>query len=119
MLDTVQQVAATTPPVTVASVEARRPLLAGWAHVAHEPAAVLGLQRCAAAWLSHALDTRMAAEAHARLAGDHLVHGDVRSAHRCCVGERRVLGEGHWACCGQRTVALAAWLPSVPLAGGP
>jgi hypothetical protein len=66
-------------------------MLAGWAHVAQDPAAILGLRLCSAAWLSHALDTLMAAEAQARLAGDNLVHFDVRSDNLCFVGDRVVL----------------------------
>jgi thiamine kinase-like enzyme len=119
VLDTLQQVAATTPPSTLASLEERRPLLAGWAHVAHDPATFLGLRLCSAAWLSHALDTLMAAEAQAQLAGDNLVHFDVRSDNLCFVGERVVLVDWTWACRGNGMVDIAAWLPSLHLEGGP
>jgi Ser/Thr protein kinase RdoA (MazF antagonist) len=111
VLDTLQQVAATTPPVTLSSLEARRPMLAGWAHVAQDPAAILGLRLCSAACLSHALDTLMAAEAQARLAGENLVHFDVRSDNLCFVGDRVVLVDWNWACRGHSTVDIAAWLP--------
>jgi hypothetical protein len=59
VLDTLQQVAATTPPGTLPSLEARRPMLSGWAHVAQDSAAFLGLRLCSAAWLSHVLGTLM------------------------------------------------------------
>src|SRR5437867_941856 len=41
VLDTLQQVAATTPPRTLPTLEARRPMLSGWAHVAQHPTAFL------------------------------------------------------------------------------
>ena len=119
VLDTLQQVAATTPPVTLSSLETRRPMLSGWADVAQDPRTFLGLRLCTAAWLSFALDTLMAAEAHARLAGESLVHFDVRSDNLCFVGNRAVLVDWNWACRGQSTVDIAAWLPSLHLEGGP
>ena len=119
VLDTLQQVAATTPPVTLPSLEARRPTLVGWARVAQDPVAFLGLQLCSPSWLSHALDTLIAAEARARLAGDNLVHGDVRSDNLCFAGDRVVLVDWNAASRGQSKVDIALWLPSLHLEGGP
>jgi len=119
VLDALQQVAATTPPATLSSLEARRPMLSGWAHVAQDPTAFLGLRLCSATWLSHALDTLVAAEAQARLGGDNLVHLDVRSDNLCFAGDRVVLVDWNWACRGNSTVDVAAWLPSLHLEGGP
>ena len=119
VLDTLRQVAATTPPEALPSLEIRRPMLSGWADVARAPAAFLGLRLCTAAWLSHALDTLVAAEAHGRLAGDSLVHFDVRSDNLCFTGDRAVLVDWNWACRGHSTVDIAAWLPSLRLEGGP
>ncbi len=87
VLDMLQQVAATTPPSTMSSLEAWRPMLSGWARVAQDPAAFLGLRLCSAAWLAHALPSLTAAEAQARLVGDQLVHFDVRSDNLCFVGD--------------------------------
>jgi thiamine kinase-like enzyme len=61
----------------------------------------------------------MAAEAQAQLAGDNLVHFDVRSDNLCFVGDRVVLVDWNWACRGNSTVDIAAWLPSLHLEGGP
>lgn len=119
VLDALQQVAATTPPGTLSSLEARRPMFSGWAHIAQDPAAFLGLRLCSKTWLSRALDTLTAAEAQARLAGDNLLHCDVRSDNLCFVGDRVVLVDWNWACRGHRTVDIAAWLPSLRLEGGP
>lgn len=119
VLDTLQQVAATTPPGTLLSLEARRPTFSGWAHIARDPAAFLGLRLCSATWLAHALDTLVTAEAQARLGGDSLVHSDVRSDNLCFVGDRVVLVDWNWACRGYGPVDIAAWLPSLHLEGGP
>ena len=119
MLNALQQVAATSPPVALASLETRRPMLAGWAHVAPDPPAFLGLHLCSAAWLTHAIDILVAAEAKAQLAGEDLVHLDVRSDNLCFVEDRAVLVDWNWACRGNGRVDIAAWLPSLHLEGGP
>ena len=119
VLDTLRDVAATAPPAALPALETRRPMLSGWADVARDPAAFLALGLCSAAWLSHALDALMAAEARARLAGDGLVHLDVRSDNLCFAGDRVVLVDWNWACRGRSAVDVAAWLPSLHLEGGP
>ena len=119
VLNTLQQVAATPPPVALASLETRRPMLSGWAHVAPDPAAFLGLHLCSAAWLTHAIDLLVAVEAKAQFAGEELVHFDVRSDNLCFVEDRVVLIDWNWACRGNGRVDIAAWLPSLHLEGGP
>jgi thiamine kinase-like enzyme len=59
------------------------------------------------------------AEAEAPLAGDDLLHFDVRSDNLCFVGDRVVLVDWNWACRGNRTVDVASWLPSLQVEGGP
>jgi Ser/Thr protein kinase RdoA (MazF antagonist) len=119
VLNTLQQVAATPPPAALASLETRRPVLSGWADVALDPTAFLGLHLCSAAWLTHALDTLVTVEAKAPLAGEELVHFDVRSDNLCFVADRVVLVDWNWACRGNGRVDIAAWLPSLHLEGGP
>jgi aminoglycoside phosphotransferase (APT) family kinase protein len=119
VLATLRQVAAATAPAALPSLETRRRILSGWAVVARAPAAFLGLKLCSSAWLSRAVGALAAAEAEARLAGDDLVHLDVRSDNLCFLGERVVLVDWNWACRGNGAVDVAAWLPSLHLEGGP
>jgi len=119
VLETLQQVAATTPPAALPTLEAQRPMFTGWAHVAREPRDFLGLRLCSAAWLSAAIDTLVRAEAEAPLAGDDLLHFDVRSDNLCFAGDRVVLVDWNWACRGNAVVDVASWLPSLQVEGGP
>lgn len=119
VLDTLQQVAATTPPAALPDLENQRPMFTGWAHVAGAPEDFLGLRLCSAAWLSRAVERLRVAEAEAPLAGDDLLHFDVRSDNLCFVGDRVVLVDWNWACRGNRAVDVASWLPSLHMEGGP
>ncbi len=119
VLNTLQQVAATPPPAALGSLETRRPTLSGWADVASDPTAFLGLHLCSAAWLTHAMNILVTVEARAPLAGGDLVHFDVRSDNLCFVEDRVVLVDWNWACRGNGRVDIAAWLPSLHLEGGP
>ena len=111
--------AATFPPTDLGRLEERRPELAGWVHVAQEPTSFLRLGLCSAAWLTNALASLVAAETRAPLAGEALVHLDVRSDNLCFVDDRVVLIDWNWACRGNGTVDIAAWLPSLQVEGGP
>jgi aminoglycoside phosphotransferase (APT) family kinase protein len=118
VLDTLRQVAATPAPAGLPRLQARWSRL-GWAQVAQKPAPFLRLGLCSAAWLASTINALVAAEASAQLAGEELVHGDVRSDNLCFVGDQVVLVDWNWACRGNRTVDIAAWLPSLQLEGGP
>jgi hypothetical protein len=119
VLDTLRQVAATPPPTCLPSLEERRSSLSGWAQVDREPEPFLRVGLCSAAWLGHSIGALMAAEARTQLAGDDLVHGDVRSDNLCFVGDRVVLVDWNWACRGNGIIDIAGWLPSLHLEGGP
>jgi aminoglycoside phosphotransferase (APT) family kinase protein len=119
VLDTLRQVAATRPPMCLASLEERRSSLSGWAQVDREPEPFLRLGLCSASWLGHCIGALMAAEARTQLAGNALVHGDVRSDNLCFVGDRVVLVDWNWACRGNGIIDIASWLPSLHLEGGP
>jgi hypothetical protein len=119
VLDTLRQVAATLPPTCLPSLEERRSSLSGWAQVEREPEPFLRVGLCSAAWLGDSINTLIAAEARTQLAGDDLVHGDVRSDNLCFVGDRVVLVDWNWACRGNGIIDIAAWLPSLHLEGGP
>jgi aminoglycoside phosphotransferase (APT) family kinase protein len=118
VLDTLRQVAATPPPAWLPRLQERWARL-GWAQVEQEPAPFLRLGLCSAAWLAHTIHALVAAEASAQLAGEEFVHGDVRSDNLCFVGDRVVLVDWNWACRGNSTIDIAAWLPSLHLEGGP
>ncbi len=100
VLDTLRQVATTTPPAGLTRLEERRQALAGWVHIVKDPQPFLRLGLCSATWLAHAIDTLIAAEAAAQLVGDDLVHLDVRSDNLCFVDDRVVLVDWNWACSG-------------------
>ena len=119
VLATLQQVAATTPPAALPSLESQRPMFSGWAHVARAPEDFLRLGLCSGAWLSRALPTLVTAEAEAPLAGDDLLHFDVRCDNLCFDGDRVILVDWNWACRGNRVVDVASWLPSLHVEGGP
>ena len=119
VLDTLQAIAATPPPAALPSLDTQRPLFTGWAHITRTPEAFLGLRLCTRAWLTRALPVLTRAEAEAPLAGDDLLHFDVRSDNLCFHGDRVVLVDWNWACRGNRVVDVASWLPSLHAEGGP
>ena len=119
VLTTLQQVAATPPPASLERLEAQWSELAGWVRVAQEPAPFLRLGLCSATWLTKALDMLVTAETRAPLAGEALVHMDVRSDNLCFVEDRVVLVDWNCACRGNGTVDIAAWLPRLHMEGGP
>jgi aminoglycoside phosphotransferase (APT) family kinase protein len=119
VLATLRQVAATSPPAGLDSLEERQASWSGWAQVAQDPALFLRLGLCSATWLADNINALVAAEAGVQLTGEELVHGDVRSDNLCFVSNRVVLVDWNWACRGNSTVDIAAWLPSLHLEGGP
>lgn len=119
VLDTLRQVAATSPPAGLESLEERRSHLAGWAKVRQDPGPFLRLRVCTADWLARTLDALVRAEAGVRLTGNGLVHCDVRSDNLCFINNRVVFVDWTWACRGNGDFDVAAWLPSLYLEGGP
>jgi hypothetical protein len=113
------QVAATPAPSDLPSLEDARAMLTGWVEVARDPVSFLALSLCSPAWLEVALPALLAAEAGATLAGEALVHLDVRSDNICFAGARAMLVDWNWACRGNPLVDVAGWLPSLRTEGGP
>ena len=93
--------------------------LNGWEEIAADPEPLLATGLCSRAWLEAALPVLREASAGSPLAGDELLHLDVRSDNLCFVGDRVVLVDWNQACVGNPAVDLAAWLPSLSLEGGP
>ena len=93
--------------------------LAGWRHVADDPVPFLGLGIADAAWLERSLPALIEASDPALLAGDSLLHCDVRSDNLCLRDGRAVLLDWNHARIGNAAFDIAAWLPSLALEGGP
>jgi thiamine kinase-like enzyme len=69
--------------------------------------------------LNAAVATLLAAQDQAPLAGDALVHSDVRSDNICTSGDRALLVDWNWARRGNPRYDIATWLPSLHAEGGP
>jgi hypothetical protein len=119
VLQTLEQVAATSPPAWLPDLGAWGPHRSGWAQVRSDPGPFLRLGLCSATWLTRTIDALASAEARAPLWGEELVHGDIRSDNLCFVGDRVVLVDWNLAGRGNGTLDIAAWLPSLHLEGGP
>jgi len=92
---------------------------AGWAEIAVEPEPFLGLGIASQSWLDAALPALVEASTAAPLAGDSLVHCDVRSDNLCIRHGRAILVDWNHARVGNAAFDLAFWLPSLRLEGGP
>ncbi|MHB8575939.1 MAG: phosphotransferase [Dehalococcoidia bacterium] len=114
-----QTVAATPPPAGLRSLAAGRGGLAGWEMVKADPEPLLRLGLCSQAWLTRCLPALQAAADAAPLAGDALVHGDVRSDNLCIRDGQAMLVDWNIAAIGNPLFDLASWLPSLHAEGGP
>lgn len=125
MRATLARVAATPPPAFLPDLAGMRADFSGWEVVATDPAPFLSLGLCSRAWLDGALPTLVGVERSAPLAGDALVHLDVRGDNLCFVpqpdggSERAVLVDWNWAARGNPLFDVVGWLPSLALEGGP
>lgn len=90
-----------------------------WPLLVRDRDVFLALGLCSAAWLDEAVDALRDAEVRLALAGDSLVHGDVRSDNLCFLGERVVLVDWGGALRGNPEYDLAWALSTLPLEGGP
>lgn len=122
LLDTLASLHRSPIPPGLKRVESMGAELKLWAEVAKAPSEFLSLGLCSEEWLATALPDLLAAEAAVRLAGEDLLHLDVRSDNLCFDGEhgqRCVLVDWNWACVGNAEVDVAFWLPSLHAEGGP
>jgi hypothetical protein len=107
-----------TPPPP--QLDAVRPNAAtSWATIRRAPNAFLSVGLCSRAWLDAALPALEAAALAAPLAGDRLVHMDVRSDNVCIAGGRAVLVDWNHAAVANGDLDVAFWLPSLAAEGGP
>jgi len=108
----------------VAQTRADVPLLEdadlnGWRTIAADPEPFLSTDLRDAAWLERMLPTLLAATEAAPLAGDSLLHCDVRSDNLCVKDGRVVLVDWNHARIGNARFDIAFWLPSLVLERGP
>ena len=120
LVATLARVAAARPlPSELEPLEARRPVLSNWNEIATDPGPFLSLGLCSPGWLEGALPALIAAQDAAPLAGDDLVHFDVRSDNVCLLPDRVVLVDWNLPARGNRAFDLACLAPSLRLEGGP
>lgn len=92
---------------------------ADWRRVAADPANWARLGLCSADWLEDALPSLTEAAGAAPLAGDALVHLDIRSDNVCFREGRAVLLDWPEAAIANPDLDVAFWLPSLEADGGP
>jgi hypothetical protein len=108
-----ERVRSTPAPEGLRRLELLRAELAGWERVAQDPRTFLGLGVCSAIWLERALPPLIEADRDAVLAGEELLHFDVRSDNICFAGSRTLLVDWNLACIGNARLDKVAWMPSL------
>jgi hypothetical protein len=120
VVSTVREVGAATPPPRTPELPAYIPDLAsGWAAVAADPEPFLRLALVDEAWLEDALPALVSASAAAPVAGDALMHLDVRGDNLCFRAGRVVLVDWNHACIGNPDVDVAFFAAGLAAEGGP
>jgi hypothetical protein len=94
-------------------------LFTGWSDIASDPAPFLSLGLSTRAWLDAALPALIGSERPPEIAGDSLLHFDVRSDNICFAADRTLLVDWNWIARGNPLFDVAAWLPSLATEGGP
>jgi len=113
------EVAAATPPPDLPQAVDSQFDFQGWVEIEDDPEPFLGLRLCSRGWLEAALPTLRFATEIAPLAGNALLHFDVRSDNICLRDDRAILVDWNFACLGNALADVAFWLPSVHAEGGP
>ncbi len=114
------EVAATPPPAGLPLAgDDHLGVRDGWREIEAEPDRFLMLGLCSPSWLEDALPALRGAAEGAGLAGDALLHFDVRADNVCFRSGRAILLDWNWACVGDPMVDVAFWLPSLHAEGGP
>jgi hypothetical protein len=121
----VDAVLAALAEAAAATVRGELPRLAdqpwpGWEAVEADPGPFLSLKLASSGWLEQALPVLLEAQRNAPLAGDRLLHCDVRSDNLCLREDgRAVLVDWNHARLGNPAFDVAFWLPSLALEHGP
>lgn len=117
---TLEAVWETPPPEWLAPVtDEAEWLLGGWAEIEREPEPFLSVGLSSRDWLETALPLLREAAESAPIAGNALLHVDVRSDNICIAGRGAVLVDWNNALVGNPELDLACWLPSLEAEGGP
>jgi hypothetical protein len=121
VLATLAAVRATPPPPNLPSLAGSRDVFANWRLVAADPDPFLSLGLCSAGWLETVLPALLAADQEAPLAGDELLHFDVRADNLCLGLPNRpaILVDWNHACRGNADFEVIGWAPSLLRQGGP
>ncbi len=119
VLAALDMVAATPCPGWAAELVAQAEIFSGWSEVAADPAPFLGLGLASPEWLRASLPALVETEHPRELAGDALLHFDVRSDNICFTADRTLLVDWNWIRRGNPLFDVAAWLPSLAVEGGP
>ena len=113
------EVSAATPPPDLPQAVDSQFDFQGWVEIEDDPEPFLGLRLCSRGWLEAALPTLRFATEIAPLAGNALLHFDVRSDNICLKDDRAILVDWNFACLGNPLADVAFWLPSMHAEGGP
>jgi aminoglycoside phosphotransferase (APT) family kinase protein len=121
VLACIDAVAATAPPSGLPRADdPHLGLREGWDEVDRDPTAFLRLGLCEPRWLVANLATLRDAAHAAPLAGEALLHLDVRSDNVCLRPDgRAALVDWNWTSVGNPGIDTAFWLPSLEAEGGP
>lgn len=112
------EVQAAKPPAGLPTLESMRGELCSWKGVAADPSNFLSLGLCSRHWLEKSLPCLIAADERATLAGEQLLHFDVRSSNVCFRNGAPLLIDWNWACIGNGALELIHWLPNLRVDGG-
>jgi hypothetical protein len=119
VIDALDALHGATPRLDLPRAEQRQFGLDSWPDVLDDPEPFLSLGICSRAWLEANLETLAGASAAAMIAGEDVLHFDVRSDNLCVRDGTVLLVDWNHACVGNALVDTAAWLPSLQAEGGP
>jgi aminoglycoside phosphotransferase (APT) family kinase protein len=117
LLESVEQVAATTPPRGLPRRPEGRPFGTYWQRIADDPEPVLAHGLFSATWLDKAQPILHAAESAAQLAGNGFLHDDVWAGNVCYTERGAILIDWASASIGDHRIDLAYALLSIRSAG--
>ena len=117
VLDALSEIRATTPPEGLPRQQPGDG--ADWRLVEADPGPFLALGLCSASWLGTALPRLIDASTNAPVAGESLVHLDVRSDNVCFRNGRAIVIDWNHARLANPDLDVAFWLPSLHAEGGP
>ena len=117
LLESVRQVAETTPPPGLERRPEGRPFGTYWQRIADDPEPVLANGLFSASWLETTQPILHAAESSAHLAGDDFLHDDVWAGNVCYAERGAILIDWALAQVGDHRVDLAYALLSIRLTG--